>query len=252
MKTFWQEIARHDAASPALDDLRGERRTYGELHAAIAECEADLRKLGIRRCVLDAPNGVESATLLLAVLRSEIPLVPLAPFASPEQVGHVLSSVQPNLVIAGEDSRLADICKTGFTPVRRSSGITWFVGAPTPRSERGPALITFTSGSTARPKGVCLEAGCLASTCESLVAATEMRPDGRHVCLHPFALLLELVGGLLRTLRAGACAIVPDLPAGAVCSTDGEWLVDTLRRVRATSTILVPDPASSNRCRATL
>ena len=64
-----------------------------------------------------------------------------------------------------------------------------------------PSKITYTSGSTGTPKGVCLGEDTIDSITQSLSNALAPRKLGRHLCLIPFAALLENPA-LLKVLHA--------------------------------------------------
>lgn len=251
MNSWWQEFAGHAASRPALVDGHGRSLTYGELRAeidAVSDCFLDS---GAQRVASFLPHDVDGVLQLLGALCAGVTLVPVAAFASPEQVAHLLDVVKPDLLLVSGDAaetgersaslRVGGVDVTGFT-ARHHGAVRWCRRtAVTARATNAPALITFTSGSTGQPKGVCLDAETLDATCTALVEATDMRAEDRHVCLHPFAVLLELVGGLLRSLRAGATVHLPALTEGQVCCSDGPSLLHALRDADATSAILVPE-----------
>ena len=107
----------------------------------------------------------------------------------------------------------------------------------------GTACITYTSGTTGQPKGVCLDAGTLLTVAGSLVdAASAIRPR-RHLCLMPLSTLLENVAGLYATVLADAEIALPSLSeigyTGAT-GLDVPTLLRCLHRYRPESVILVP------------
>ena len=59
--------------------------------------------------------------------------------------------------------------------------------------------------------GACLDQATLTTVATSIGSVTGMTSTDRHLCLHPLALLLEWVGGILRPLLAGARVVIPDL-----------------------------------------
>jgi long-chain acyl-CoA synthetase len=250
MNGFWKDLAAHPAEQLALVDGHGRRLTYGELRAEIDTIADRFLDSGVRSVCTFLPNDVDAVVHLLSALCVGVTLVPVAPFASPEQVAHLLDVVRPDLLVVGngipDDGRIQGVEVSGLT-ARSFGDVRWCRrDPPGPTSvSSSPALITFTSGSTGQPKGVCLDAETLDATSAALVQATDMGAADRHVCLHPFAVLLELVGGLLRPLRAGAQVhlppLTPEQSGTQVCCTDGPSIVSALRDADATSTILVPE-----------
>lgn len=108
----------------------------------------------------------------------------------------------------------------------------------------GTAKITFTSGTTGQPKGVCLSQAGLEQVAHSLVDVIGADYAGTHCAVLPLAVLLENVAGLYPTLLAGGRYHV-QLPAGLgfakPFAPDFEMLARALADSAATSTILVPE-----------
>jgi hypothetical protein len=107
----------------------------------------------------------------------------------------------------------------------------------------GTTKISFTSGTTGTPKGVCLGAAQQHALAQALEAA--LRPLGlkRHLCLLPLPVLLENVAGARTALRAGAECALPPLAAVGVSGATGfdplACLV-AIEREQAGSVILLP------------
>lgn len=168
-------------------------------------------------------NGPDFVALDEAAAAEGIVHVPLPLFFTPQQRLHALQA-------AGVD--------TLVTPqgVERLS----FAAVPLPA---GTAKITFTSGTTGTPKGVCLSAAAMAAVAGGLVEA--MAPLGitRHLNALPFAVLLENIAGLLAPRRHGVEVI--SLPLAEVgltgsSSFDPARLDAAVRQHGAQSLILLP------------
>lgn len=103
--------------------------------------------------------------------------------------------------------------------------------------------VTFTSGTTGEPKGVCLDRGTMETVAGSLGLASAASRHDRHLCLLPLATLLENIGGLYTPLLAGATVCLPRL---ATVGLSGSSALDVARLVaalgdwRASTAIMVP------------
>jgi long-subunit acyl-CoA synthetase (AMP-forming) len=103
--------------------------------------------------------------------------------------------------------------------------------------------VTFTSGTTGEPKGVCLSADMMETVAESLWIASDASRDDRHLCLLPLATLLENIGGVYAPLLAGATICVPRLAAVGLSGSSGldvGRLLAALSEWRASTAIMVP------------
>ncbi len=257
MKGFWDSLRFQPEEHLALVDARGRSLTYGALREQLERASAQFSERGVQRVCCFLPNSIATVVQLLGALDAGVTLIPVAPFASSEQMAHVLATCVPDCILTVRDApeavtsyaRGADCQELPFpTGLLGTEGMLW-LSKQTPAGGLGsqlagddaPALVTFTSGSTGRPKGACLDARTLDATSAALQGATAMNGSDRHLCLHPFAVLLELVGGLLRPLRAGAQVHLPELEPGLVCCSEGPAIVRGLAMARATSAILVPE-----------
>ena len=107
----------------------------------------------------------------------------------------------------------------------------------------GTVVVTFTSGTTGTPKGVCLDAAALLAVAASLAEAARPLSPKRHLCLMPLSTLLENVGGLYAALLSDAEIVVPSLGEigySGAAGLDIPTLLACLHRHRPDSAILLP------------
>jgi acyl-CoA synthetase (AMP-forming)/AMP-acid ligase II len=107
----------------------------------------------------------------------------------------------------------------------------------------GTAVVTYTSGTTGAPRGVCLDAAALLTVADALAEAAAPLGPRRHLCLMPLSTLLENVAGLYAALRSGAEIAVPSLAAigySGAAGLDVPTLLDCLHRHRPESAIVLP------------
>lgn len=192
-----------------------------------------------------ADNSPEWLAADLATQQLGVTLVPLPLFFTPPQWAHVLQASGAGAVLAPPDAPLAPL---GFGTPRDCGGPLQLYQATAPGQARpappdGTQKITFTSGTTASPKGVCLGSAQqweLARALRQGVAPLRLQ---RHLCLLPFAVLLENIAGPYTAMLSGATTICPPLAevglAGA-SQFDPQRCLDAIARYQAESVIVLP------------
>lgn len=202
------------AARPALrDDVRS--ITYGQLPALLQAEGQWLASSGARRFALLADNGCAWAVTDLALASRELLHVPLPGYFTPGQMAHVLDDAGIEAVVTDQAATL-EALGLGFAPAGFSAqtGLAlWRRPAPAASSPVPPGTvkITYTSGSTSEPKGVCLAAPLIEAVARSLAEATAGLRLERHLCLLPLPTLLENVAGVYAALLSGATCEIPSL-----------------------------------------
>ncbi len=215
------------------------------LRGRVIELADRLRDEEIRCAALLADNGIDWIVADLACLEAGVRIVPVPLFFSAEQVRHVLAS-------SGADTLLTDqpvgSLELDLEPV---PGMTPLPGlrryALEPREHVAVPdttwKITYTSGTTGAPKGVCLSAEHLMSVAASVAQVTGLESP-RHLAVLPMSTLLENVAGVYAPLLAGGTVVVPslgDVGLRGSSSLDVQQLLDSITAVRPDSLILVPE-----------
>ena len=202
-------LAGQQSQRPALQDAHIQL-SFAELHAAVIATAAALKDRGIGTLGLLLDNGPAWVIMDLAALHAGIRVVPLPTFFSREQTAHVIRD-------AGIDALCTDNEQAhgwqGFaqqrSPVPNTMLLQATRAAATDTFPAGTAKVTFTSGTTGQPKGVCLDTAAMCSVAQSIVTATADLGIEKHLCLLPLALLLENITGVYAPLLAGATVILP-------------------------------------------
>jgi long-subunit acyl-CoA synthetase (AMP-forming) len=107
----------------------------------------------------------------------------------------------------------------------------------------GTSKITFTSGTTGAPKGVCLSAMQQRAVAVALVQATSHIRIERHLSLLPLSVLLENVAGVTAPrLALATCCVPPLAEVGVLGATEFDPIIclDAIERWQADSVILLP------------
>lgn len=213
------------------------------LRAEIHRLADALRAQGGRCIASRLDNGPDWLALDLAIRSLGLIHVPLPTFFTPEQVAHALSVSGADLLIVASTAptpeSVSALPRTAIA--ERLTAIA--LPAHPVQTPAGTAIITFTSGTTGTPKGVCLDADALMTVAESLADAALPLGPKRHLCLMPLSTLLENIGGVYAALLSGAEIVVPGLPELGYSGSAGLDVPKLLARLYADqpeSIILVP------------
>ncbi len=216
--------------------------SYRQLLEQIASWRRRLDDLDAQRVAFRLTNGTAWIALDLALLASDRVAVPIPEFFSIAQQEHVLT-------VSGADTL---VIETGgwrpdeFAPVESDDSavfLTRIRRQAEPPVHGGTAKVTFTSGTTGRPKGVCLGAGHLLCTANAVQSALVEEGIGQHLCALPLSLLLENVAGVYASLGNGSRISVPPLASIGMTGSsalDVHRFVEAQHRYRPESLILVP------------
>lgn len=246
MERLFAELRRHADERPdhaALVDAANVI-TYRELWPALQLAAAAMRG---QRVGLLLGNGCAWALLDLALLSRAAVCVPMPAFFSDAQLRHLIDDAGLDSIITDEPLRVAQLvgaADLGFLQVAGRS-LTCCTLRPlhVPALPPATAKLTYTSGTTGHPKGVCLTAAHIERVAIALSAAVDAGPGDRACTLLPLSTLLANIGGLYAPLYSGGTAWLPDL---AECGMSGSTglheasLLAALQRAQPTVTIVVP------------
>lgn len=220
--------------------LRGDTRryTYAQLLDEVERREAMLRAEPDGVLALGLENGPDALLWDLAALLAERPCLTLPPFFSPQQRAHCLEQCRARLAVA--DSTLAgEFEAVGF----QADGHFWRRQVDGRAAlPAGTAKVTYTSGTTGQPKGVCLGAEALLRVAHELEVASRASAPEHYLAVLPLAVLLENLG-VYAALLAGACVtLLPQRQLGIQGASGVDWskLLATVVLSSAQSLILVP------------
>lgn len=211
---------------------------YATLYAEVIYRQQRLRDQHVKVVALALDNGAEAMLWDLAALFEGLTCLTLPPFFSPAQRKHCLEQSQAERVIAGPDLEV-ELQAAGY----EKSGEFWrrTFNGPNPMHE-GTAKLTFTSGTTGTPKGVCLSAESILRVARELDQASKPTDPQHHLALLPLAILLENIG-CYAALYAGATLSVPSqktLGIQGASGVDLPKLLGCLASRAPESLILVP------------
>jgi long-subunit acyl-CoA synthetase (AMP-forming) len=199
------------------------------------------------RCGLLADNGVPWAIVDRVLQRSAAVTVPLPRHFSPAQLAHVIEDASVERIITDDPRQLPglpgawQLRDTGEFGLQRWARAAR--AAPSPALPAGTAKITYTSGSTGNPKGVCLTREAMRAVVTSLAAALAPLGVTRHLCLLPLSTLLDNLVSVEVAPALGATVCLPSLEESGIGygGLDVRRMLACLGRYAPESLLLVPE-----------
>jgi long-chain acyl-CoA synthetase len=207
--------------------------TYGELEDRVARCAGALGALDVEpgdRVALLVGNVPDFVVALHGALHHGAVAAPLNVMLTPEELGFILADAQASAVVA--DPALAPavlavrdrlpslrhILVTGPGPGPVHPGALSFqesvaAAGPTSIADAGPddlAVLAYTAGTTAEPKGAMLSHGNLLANLDQISEVPALRQAESDVVLLvvPLFHIYGLNAGLGVTLKEGASAVL--------------------------------------------
>jgi long-chain acyl-CoA synthetase len=219
--------------------------TAAALRARIAALRAALE----RRSAPSAPvailadNCPDWIAVDLCTQQMGITLVPLPLFFTPAQWVHVIAESGAQAIFCSMPQHAAALGFGAHLDCPGALALFQTSAVVATRPFIDTQKITFTSGTTAAPKGVCLsteQQWGVARGLESGLAALSLR---RHLCLLPFAVLLENIAGPYTAMLSGATTICPSMAEVGLSGSSGfdaEQCLAAIARYQPHSVILLP------------
>lgn len=253
MTSTTQALEQAARSTPRAHALVGDCSTtsYVELLEQVRACAETMRAYRASTIVLLADNSTDWVVADLAAQLAGVAVVPVPSFFSLGQIHHAIRDSGADAVLLDRSS----ILLSTTLPLTRLGQLTdrleWLV----PNYNYNPAAlhpatakVSYTSGTTGEPKGVCLPQAAMDRVADSLVEATQELSLRRHLCVLPLALLLENVAGIYAPLRNGGEICIPSLGtlgwAGGA-QLDAAQLLQCIASFRPDSMIFVPQMLAS-------
>ncbi len=172
-------------------------------------------------------------------------IIPIPHFFSAQQVEHMVKVAGVDTVICHQNAQQFWL-KLGFEFSSLLNDNTCLLERQLkhyPTLPQNTHKITFTSGTTSEPKGVCLSLNHLKKVGQSLAEVTKKFAVKKHLCLLPLSVLLENMAAHYAADNSSIEVIIPSLAEIGLTgssSLDVMKLVATLKKYQPDSIILMP------------
>ncbi len=242
-------MIRTTCAVPSADGsicLADGQRTWtrGELDAEVESFAARLTAQGSRVFATLLDNSAAWVVADLAAAQAGVVHVPLPAFFTPAQIAHALRSAGVDTLLTSREAAMS-WPQTAGLPIELAQQplVLLQLSAPSVAMPAGTAKITYTSGTTGHPKGVCLSSVAMQRVVDGLRQAMAPLAIGRHLCALPYSVLLENMAGLMAPLAQGTtCITLPMREIGLTGASgfDAARFQSAVAQHRPHSVILLP------------
>ena len=245
MNPILAKITQLEKADPDKTAIVGS--TYQLSYRALKTAIGDTADKLINQCDgvigLLMDNCPAWAVIDLACQASQTTLVPLPLFYTDEQIQHVIKDAGIQWILTDNPTRFSDYETTHFMKNGCDSVASVFIGAEPKELLPATSKITYTSGTTGQPKGVCVSEESLLSVSQSLVERSQATSADIHLALTPLAVLLENIATVYTCILAGCTSCIPSLEETGLTGSSGldsEKQFAVLDKYKATSAIIMP------------
>ena len=194
-----------------------------------------------------ADNSLEWIAIDLATQDIGVTLIPLPSFFTPSQWLHAIkSSGMQAIFCANEDAvrNLGFMFQNQYVgELKLFESMSVLSGMVEQPNLLEVQKITYTSGTTSEPKGVCLSTDQQWSVAQSIEQALRSLQIKRHLNVLPLSVLLENIAGVYTALACGAeniCLPLNEVGLHGSSNFDADACITAIEKYQAESIILLP------------
>lgn len=194
-----------------------------------------------------ADNSLEWIAIDLATQDIGVTLIPLPSFFTPSQWLHAIKSSGMQAIFCAHEDVVRNL---GFMFQNQYAGelklfesMSVLSGMVEQPNLLEVQKITYTSGTTSEPKGVCLSTDQQWSVAQSIEQALRSLQIKRHLNVLPLSVLLENIAGVYTALACGAentCVPLSDVGLHGSSNFDANACIAAIDKYQAESIILLP------------
>lgn len=240
-----QTIAQSKPDALAIQDA-SRQLTWSELLSEVDRLTELLLPYKQHVVAIYADNSIDWVAIDLACVAAQVISLPVPAFFSDEQQRHAIQQSGASALIQANNSlAFSDLSVFGdlHLPLTAQLSLTPLAPSQQAAIPEGTQKITFTSGSTGQPKGVCLSQLNQISVAEALLSRTGLQAT-KHLCVLPLTTLLENLAGIYAPLLSGGSIIA--LPTEMLGFNGGrgfnvQLFLQTLTRYQPESIVLLPE-----------
>ncbi|KAF9770287.1 hypothetical protein IL306_012189 [Fusarium sp. DS 682] len=221
---FFEAILKHEGSSVAVvENESGASFSYSSLLNSVAQAKEQIlvntgkcdTSISGERIAFMIESGYEYVVTLLAILACNAIAVPLAPSFPAPELRYIINNSQALALISSAKyaAKAEEVLTEGLDNTPLFYGIKGTREASTNEkdvelrefsSEPRGGMMLFTSGTTARPKGVVLSQTNLTAQAKCLLEAWEYAPSDRLLHVLPLHHIHGTVNALLTPVLAGS------------------------------------------------
>ena len=192
-------------------------------------------------------NSLEWIAIDLATQEIGVTLIPLPSFFTPSQWLHAIKSSGMQAIFCGQEDAVKNL---GFMfqnqyvgELKLFESMSVLSGIVEQSNLSEVQKITYTSGTTSEPKGVCLSIDQQWLVAQSLEHALRSLQIKRHLNVLPLSVLLENIAGVYTALALGAeniCVPLSKVGLHGSSNFDADACIAAIEKYQAESIILLP------------